>query len=116
MLNAVVKNLLDENEMLSLEAIVSAYLDLAENRARQHIPMTMEDWAHYLDRILQADDRELLTNAGSISAEITQEHALNEFERYRIIQDRLFQSDFEDYFQRLLQQTNDEVSNGDASR
>ncbi|MDR2133422.1 MAG: virulence RhuM family protein [Clostridiales Family XIII bacterium] len=104
----VAKNYLSEDEMRSLEAIVSAYLDLAENRARQHIPMTMEDWARYLDRILQADDRELLTNAGSISAEIAQEHALTEFEKYRVIQDRLFRSDFEDYFQRLLQQSADE--------
>ena len=81
--------------MQSLELIVSAYLDLAENRARRRIPMTMEDWAKYLDRILQADDRELLTNAGSISAEIANEHALSEFEKYRIIQDKLFESDYD---------------------
>ncbi|MCL1879178.1 MAG: virulence RhuM family protein [Actinomycetia bacterium] len=112
----VAKNYLNEDEMRSLEAIVSAYLDLAENRARQHIPMTMEDWASYLDRILQADDRELLTNAGSISAEIAQEHALTEFEKYRVIQDRLFQSDFEDYFQRLLQQANDGPEDSGANR
>ena len=105
------KNYLDEDEIRSLEAIVSAYLDLAENRARRHIPMTMEDWANYLDRILQADDRELLTNAGSISAEIAQEHALTEFEKYRVVQDRLFQNDFEDYFQRLLQQVQGEPEN-----
>jgi hypothetical protein len=57
--------------------------------------MTMEDWAKYLDRILQADERELLQNAGRISAEIAQEHALTEFEKYRVIQDRLFRSDFD---------------------
>jgi len=91
----VAKNYLSEDEMRSLESIVSAYLDLAEDRARRRVPMTMEDWAKYLDRILQADDRELLTNAGSISAEIANEHALSEFEKYRVIQDRLFESDFD---------------------
>jgi hypothetical protein len=100
----VAKNYLDEDEMRSLEAIVSAYLDLAENRARRHIPMTMEDWAQHLDRILEADDHELLTDAGRISAEIAQEHALTEFEKYRVIQDRLFESDFDKHFERLLEQ------------
>ena len=73
---------------------MSAYLDLAENRAKRHIPMTMEDWARRLDRILQADDRELLQDADKISAEIAKEHAENEFEKYNVTQDRLFQSDF----------------------
>jgi hypothetical protein len=91
----VAKNYLNENEMRSLESIVSAYLDLAENRARQGIPMMMEDWIKYLDRILQADDRELLENAGSISAEIAQEHALSEFEKFRVAQDKLYESDFD---------------------
>ena len=91
----VAKNYLKENELEELGRIVSAYLDLAENRARRHIPMTMEDWAHHLDRILQADDRELLQDAGRISAEIAKEHAENEFEKYRITQDRLFKSDFD---------------------
>ena len=99
----VAKNYLDEDETKSLESIVSAYLDLAENRARRRVPMTMEDWARYLDRILQADDRELLKNAGSISAEIAQEHALCEFEKYRVIQDKLFKSDFDKQI-RLLEQ------------
>jgi hypothetical protein len=90
--------------MRSLESIVSAYLDLAENRARRKIPMTMEDWAKYLDRILQADDRELLTNSGSISAEIAQEHALSEFEKYRVLQDKLFESDFDKQIKLLEEQ------------
>jgi hypothetical protein len=68
--------------------------------------MTMEDWAKYLDRILQADERELLQNAGRISAEIAQEHALTEFEKYRVIQDRLFRSDF-DLFVELTERTAD---------
>ena len=100
----VAKNYLDENELRSLESIVSAYLDLAEDRARRRVPMTMEDWAKYLDRILQADDRELLTNAGRISAEIAHEHALSEFEKYRITQDKLFESDFDKQLKLLEEQ------------
>ena len=91
----VAKNYLKENELEELGRIVSAYLDLAENRAKRQIPMTMEDWARHLDRILQADDRELLQDADRISAEIAKEHAENEFEKYRITQDRLFKSDFD---------------------
>ena len=91
----VAKNYLDEDEMRSLQLIVSAYLDLAENRARRGIPMTMQDWAGHLDRILQADGNELLTNAGSISAEIARSHAECEFKKYRVVQDRLFESDFD---------------------
>jgi len=100
----VAKNYLNEEEMQSLESIVSAYLDLAESRARRGIPMTMEDWAKYLDRILQADDRELLANAGKISAEVASGHALSEFEKYRIVQDRLFESDFDRQLE-LLERT-----------
>ena len=91
----VAKNYLKKNELDELSRIVSAYLDLAENRAKRRIPMTMEDWARHLDRILQADDRELLQDAGRISAEIAKEHAENEFEKYRVTQDRLFKSDFD---------------------
>lgn len=91
----VAKNYLTRDELLNLEAIVSAYLDLAENRARRHIPMTMEDWAKRLDIFLQADDRELLQDAGKITAEIAKAHAETEFEKYRIIQDRLFESDYD---------------------
>jgi hypothetical protein len=100
----VARNYLAEEEIKSFEIIVSAYLDLAENRARRHVPMTMEDWARHLDRILVADDRELLADTGKISAEIAQEHALTEFEKYRVIQDRLFESDFDKHFERLLEQ------------
>jgi len=71
---------------------VNAYLDLAENRAKRNIPMTMEDWAKRLDLFLQHDDREILQNAGRISHEIAKEHAESEFEKYRIVQDQLFQS------------------------
>ena len=81
----------------SMELIVSAYLDLAENRARRHIPMTMEDWAKRLDIYLQADDLEVLKDAGKISAQLAKMHAETEFEKYRVVQDRLYQSDFDRY-------------------
>ncbi|NLB80086.1 MAG: virulence RhuM family protein [Clostridiaceae bacterium] len=92
---SVAKNYLSEGELQSLERIVSAYLDLAEDRAQRHIPMTMEDWAKRLDIFLKADDREVLHNSGKITAEIAKQHAESEFEKYRIIQDRLYESDFD---------------------
>ena len=95
----VAKNYLTEDEMRSMQLIVSAYLDLAENRARRHIPMTMEDWAKRLDIYLQADDLKVLKDAGKISAEIAKAHAETEFEKYRIVQDRLYQSDFDRYLE-----------------
>ena len=85
----------------SLERIVSAYLDLAEDRAEHHIPMTMEDWAKRLDLFLMADDREVLQDAGKITAEIAKAKAETEFEKYRVIQDRLFMSDFDKYMLEL---------------
>ena len=93
------KNYLTEDEMKSMELIVSAYLDLAENRARRHIPMTMEDWAKRLDIYLQADDLEVLKDAGKISAQLAKMHAETEFEKYRVVQDRLYQSDFDRYLE-----------------
>ena len=96
---SVAKNYLTEDEMKSMELIVSAYLDLAENRARRHIPMTMEDWAKRLDIYLQADDLEVLKNAGKISAQLAKMHAETEFEKYRVVQDRLYQSDFDRYLE-----------------
>ena len=101
---SIAKNYLSEQEMRSLERIVSAYLDLAEDRAERHIPMTMEDWAKRLDLFLMADDRELLQNAGRITAEIAQSKAETEFEKYRIIQDRLFMSDFDRYLLELQEE------------
>jgi hypothetical protein len=89
------KNYLTETELQDLGLLVSAYLDLAERRARQKAPMTMDDWANHLDLILQADGNALLLNAGKITAEIAKQHAEDEYEKYRVIQDRLFQSDFD---------------------
>ena len=97
----VAKNYLSDQEMRSLERIVSAYLDLAEDRAERHIPMTMEDWAKRLDLFLMADDREVLQDVGKITAEIAKAKAETEFEKYRVIQDRLFMSDFDKYMLEL---------------
>lgn len=98
---SVAKKYLTEKEMRSLERIVSAYLDLAEDRAERHIPMTMEDWARRLDLFLMADEREILQDAGKITAEIAKEKAETEFEKYRVIQDRLYMSDFDRYLLEL---------------
>ena len=92
---AIAKNYLTESELEDLGRIINAYLDLAEGRAKRKIPMTMEDWAKNLDVILQNDARELLQNAGKISAEIAKLRAESEFELFRPIQDRLFLSDFD---------------------
>ena len=95
------KNYLSEQEMRSLERIVSAYLDLAEDRAKRNIPMTMEVWAKRLDLFLMADDREILQDADKITTEIAKAKAETEFEKYRVIQDRLFMSDFDKYMLEL---------------
>ena len=91
----VAKNYLSQDELQSLGLIVNAYLDLAESRARRNIPMTMEDWSKRLDMFLEFDDRDILTNAGSISAKIAKDFAESEFEKYRVVQDCLFESDFD---------------------
>ena len=91
----VAKNYLDKEEIQALELIVSGYLDFAESQAKRNIPMTMQDWARHLDRILMATEHELLTNAGTISMEVARQHAETEFEKFRIVQDRLFESDFD---------------------
>ena len=91
----VAKNYLSEDELKKLERIVSAYLDFAEDMAERHIPMTMEDWEERLNRFLALWDRDVLKDNGKISAELAKAHALSEFEKYRVIQDRLYQSDFD---------------------
>lgn len=95
----VAKNYLEQDEMRALELIVSGYLDFAENQANRNMPMTMQDWAQHLDRILMATEHELLTNAGTISMEVARQHAETEWEKYRIVQDRLFESDFDRFLQ-----------------
>ena len=91
----VAKNYLDENEMAQLNRLVSAYLDVAEDMAIRKIPMTMQDWEVRLNRFIEATDRGVLQDAGKVSAEIAKAHAESEFEKYRIAQDRLFESDFD---------------------
>lgn len=92
---SIAKNYLKENELQALGRLVNAYLDVAKDMAERHIPMTMEDWAKRIDKFLDATDREVLQDAGRITAEYAKEYAESEFEKYRIIQDRLFQSDFD---------------------
>jgi hypothetical protein len=101
---SIAKNYLTADELDSLGRIVNAYLDLAESRAKRKIPMTMEDWAKRLNEFLKFDDREILQNAGRISAEAAKLHTESEFEKYRIIQDCLFESDFDKSLKALEQQ------------
>ena len=91
----IAKNYLTQEELSAMARIVNAYLDLAELRAEEKIPMTMEDWAEQFKGVLRLSRKEVLTNAGSISAKIAEQHALSEFERYRIVQDQRYQSDFD---------------------
>ena len=97
----VAKNYLTENEMAQLQRLVSAYLDVAEDMALRQIPMTMQDWETRLNRFIAATDREILQDAGKVTAEIAQAHAESEFEKYRIVQDRLFESDFDQMIKEL---------------
>jgi hypothetical protein len=97
---SVAKNYLTENEMAQLTRLVNAYLDVAEDMALRKIPLTMQDWETRLNKFIEATDREILQDAGRVTAEIAKAHAESEFEKYRIIQDRLFESDFD----RLLKQ------------
>jgi hypothetical protein len=91
----IAKNYLSKEELDALGRIVNAFLDLAESRAKRNIPMTMEDWAKRLDMFLEFDDREILQDAGKITKKIADEKAFSEFEKYRVVQDRLFMSDFD---------------------
>jgi hypothetical protein len=97
----VAKNYLTEDEMAQLQRLVSAYLDLAEDMALREIPMSMQDWETRLNRFIAATDRKILQDAGKVSAEIAQAHAESEFEKYRIIQDHLFESDFDRIIKQL---------------
>ena len=101
----VAKNYLSTEEMRYLERIVSLYLDYAELQAERKIPMSMEDWAKRLDGFLEFNGDQLLTRPGKISAEQAKLHAETEYEKYRIIQDRLYESDF-DRFLLLEQEVN----------
>ena len=92
---SVAKNYLTENEMAQLARLVNAYLDVAEDMTLRKMPMTMQDWETRLNKFIEATDREILQDAGRVTAEIAKAHPESEFEKYRIIQDRLFESDFD---------------------
>ena len=93
----VAKNYLTKEELKSLERIVTMYLDYAEDQAERHIPMTMEDWKGKLDVFLQFNERDVLDNPGKVSHKVAESFALSEFEKYRITQDKLFESDFDKF-------------------
>ena len=93
----IAKNYLTKNELKSLERIVTMYLDYAEDQAERHIPMTMEDWKNRLDMFLQFNERDILDNLGKVSHKVAESFALSEFEKYRVVQDRLFESDFDKF-------------------
>ena len=93
----VAKNYLTKEELKSLERIVTMYLDYAEDQAERHIPMTMEDWKRKLDVFLQFNERDVLDNPGKVSHKVAKSFALSEFEKYRITQDKLFESDFDKF-------------------
>jgi hypothetical protein len=95
----VAKNYLNEEELNQMQRIVSSYLDMAELQAERHIPMTMEDWEKRLNGFLQLWDKEILNDAGKVSAALAKKHAESEFEKYRIIQDRLYKSDFDKFLE-----------------
>ena len=92
---SVAKNYLTDHEIAQLQRLVSAYLDIAEDMALRKIPMTMADWEERLNRFIEATDRDVLQDVGKVSAEIAKAHAESEFEKYRIVQDRLYESDFD---------------------
>ena len=99
---SIAKNYLKENELEDMGRLVNSVLDMAERMAKRHIPMTMEDWAKRIDIILEATGDAVLSDAGKITAEFAKSFAESEFEKYRIVQDRLFQSDFDRFNDNLL--------------
>lgn len=106
----IAKNYLSEAEMGQLERMVSAYLDFAESMTLRHIPLTMEDWENRLNGFIQMFEYGLLKDTGRVSAEIAKLHAETEFEKYRVIQDRLFMSDFDRYLLELEEQASKDKS------
>ena len=98
----IAKNYLTEKELRSLERIVTMYLDYAEDQAERNIPMTMKDWAGKLNAFLKFNERELLDHPGTVSQEVAKSFAESEFEKYRIVQDRLFESDFDRHIKKSL--------------
>ncbi len=108
---SVAKNYLTESELAQLSRLVNAYLDVAEDMALRKMPMTMQDWETRLNRFIEATDRAVLQDAGRVTAEIAKAHAESEFEKYRIVQDRLYESDFDRLVRQLEQ---NEKNKGDG--
>jgi hypothetical protein len=100
---SIAKNYLTEKELKSLDRFVTMYLDYAEDQAERNIPMTMEDWAKKLNAFLQFNERDILDHPGKVSREVAKAFAESEFEKYRIVQDRLFESDFDRHIKKLLE-------------
>ena len=111
---SVAKNYLNQDELAQLARLVNAYLDVAEDMALRKIPMTMQDWETRLNRFIEFTDRAVLQDAGRITAEIARAHAETEFEKYRIVQDRLFQSDFDRLLLQMENKTK-EAGSGNAN-
>lgn len=105
----IAKNYLTEEELKSLDRFVTMYLDYAEDRAQRNIPMTMKDWAEKLNAFLQFNERDILDNPGKVSREVAKAFAESEFEKYRIIQDRLFESDFDKHIKRVLENNRNSI-------
>lgn len=103
---SIAKNYLQKEEIQSLNRIITMYLDYAEDQAKRKIPMNMEDWSKKLNAFLKFNDREILEDSGKVTAEIAKQFAESEFEEYRLIQDRLFESDFDKATKKLLKQKN----------
>ena len=99
---SVAKNYLTEKELKSLDRFVTMYLDYAEDQAERNIPMTMKDWAVKLNAFLRFNEREILDHPGKVTQEIAKAFAESEFEKYRVVQDRLFESDFDRHIKKLL--------------
>lgn len=100
---SIAKNYLSEKELKSLDRIVAMYLDYAEDQAERGIPMTMEDWEQKLNAFLKFNERDILENPGKVTQEIAKAFAESEYEKYRVIQDRLFESDFDRHIKKLLE-------------
>ena len=103
----IAKNYLNDNELRQLERIVSAYLDMAEDMATRKIPMTMEDWETRLNGFLELMNREILQDAGKVSMELAKRHAISEFEKYRVIQDEKYLSDYDRFLLEMEGQDNE---------
>ena len=103
---AIAKNYLTEKELKILDRFVTMYLDYAETQAERNIPMSMKDWSDKLNAFLKFNEKDILAHPGKVSAEVAKSFAESEFEKYRIIQDRLFESDFDREIKKLLENKN----------